>query len=154
MKKRIQHNKNLENLKYRINYRNSQKRKANPLNYTVPNIWPKIRTNIENFNLIKNFEDQTSPTNLRRLICTVCSRACIINSNLVSKHLFNIDYLKRHKDNLHLLVTNDKCNLTEFIYDDDYHQLNGIMLNQKGFVQQNKLINTVNHLFKMVRITL
>ena len=40
--------------------------------------------------------------------------------------------------------------MTEFIYNDDYEQLNGMMLNKKGFIQENKLINSINNLFKML----
>ena len=136
---------------YRIKKQKTHLPDVSELNSKQSNIiWPKIRSNIENFDLIKNFEDQTSPEHLKRMICTVCSRASFLNNNLVSKYLHNIDYIKKHKEVLLIPISNNTYNMTEFIYNHDFEQLNGLMLNRKGFINENKLINSINHVFKMV----
>ena len=56
-------------------------------------IWPKIRTNMDNYKLILDFENKTDPNKLSKFTCTICSRVPIVNNTKVDQHLYSIKYL-------------------------------------------------------------
>jgi hypothetical protein len=49
-------------------------------------IWPKIRTHMDNYRLIFDFENKTDPNKFSKFTCTICSRVPIVNNTKVEQH--------------------------------------------------------------------
>ena len=95
-------------------------------------IWPKIRSNLDNYKLIYDFENKTDPNKLFKFTCTICSRVPIVNNTKVEQHLYSIKYLMDFK---HILKNRLNSNFynENFIFNSEFQQLSGMILNKNGF---------------------
>jgi hypothetical protein len=112
-------------------------------------IWPKIRSNMDNYKLIFNFENKTDPNNLYKFTCTICSRVPIVNNTKVEQHLYSITYLTDFKQILQNRLNSNYCK-ENFIFNSVFQKLNGMILNKNGFNSKSNKVSVlfVNPLYK------
>ena len=103
-------------------------------------IWLKIRTHMDNYRLIFDFENKTDPNKLSKFTCTICSRVPIVNNTKLEQHLYSIAYLTNFKQILKNRLNSNYCN-ENFIFNSDFQKLNGMILNKNGFNSKSNKVS-------------